>query len=931
LRLVKFVQILESAVLLLMLASSSLCIASPPDAAALPRSSDTPAFCERFLNPPAESRMIKIIHGWPDDSSAQDALIKSLSCQGFGGVVCNVSFSEYLQSETKWTSFTRAVQAAKEAGFSLWLYDEKGYPSGEAGGLVLRGHPEWEAHGLLIADSATESGSITLDLPPGKSFLVAAFPIQAGRVDLARMTNLAAQVRDGKLSWQAPGGRWHLMAVTESRLFEGTHASMSLADHIPYPNLLDPEPVARFLNLTHDAYARRLGNDLGKSFVSTFTDEPSLMSLFLRPMPYRVLPWSSNLAVEFAKRRGRALEPLVPALVVDADPTTGRARYEYWQTVGELVSESYFGQIQQWCEKHHVLSGGHLLMEENLVNQVPLYGDFFRCLRRLDAPSIDCLTSLPEQVPWFIARLASSAAELENRTVTMCETSDHAQRYRPAGDQRQVRTVNEQEIRGTCNRLIVGGIDTITSYYSFAGLSPEQLRRLNDWVGRCCTAVKGGHQVADIAVLYPVESVWPRFTPSRHYANDCSSAARVETVFHDASETLYGAGRDFTYIDSKTLLDAKVEKGVLVHGNLRWRVVVLPSADTLPLEAWENLSGFVRAGGVLIALATLPANSETDFPSARVQTISREIFGVPGEQIHVLTNASGGGGIFVPGGSAGLLPMILNGVLEPDLKLARSRSPLRYSHRRIEGREVYFVINDSSKPCAEEISLGEGEPGEQADPATGSIQAVPRPDRIRLSLPAYGAAIFRIRTAHLPKRLPMRSGEMPGLLVHGLPEVKPLVARGEFVREEIQPDSFAEAGGPAWRVTGTITKDQVDTFLFVRFLYDHALGLMDGDALVVATSVPEGQHAPAQLLVILHEKDGADYLAMTGRLLGAPGHDRTFIPLDRFQLAGWSSDANAHLDLSNITEIRIGWGGYYGKIGENLQFTLSSPARAGAP
>ena len=33
--------------------------------------------------------------------------------------------------------------------------------------------------------------------------------------------------------------------------------------------------------------------------------------------------------------------------------------------------------------------------------------------RRLDAPGIDCLTSLPPEVPWYIARLLASAAEVE--------------------------------------------------------------------------------------------------------------------------------------------------------------------------------------------------------------------------------------------------------------------------------------------------------------------------------------------------------------------------------------------------------------------------------------------------------------------------------------------------------------------------------------
>src|SRR5262249_46854632 len=151
------------------------------------------------------------------------------------------------------------------------------------------------------------------------------------------------------------------------------------------------------------------------------------------------------------KRRGYRLEPIVPDLVLDMGPTCRKHRYDYWHTIAELVSENYFGQIQNWCHGHKILSGGHLLAEESLVGHVPLYGDFLRCARRLDAPSIDCLTSLPAEVPWSIARLMASAAELEEKTVVMCETSDHIQRYRPPGDKRPVRDVSEAEIRGTCN------------------------------------------------------------------------------------------------------------------------------------------------------------------------------------------------------------------------------------------------------------------------------------------------------------------------------------------------------------------------------------------------------------------------------------------------------------------------------------------------
>lgn len=142
-------------------------------------------------------------------------------------------------------------------------------------------------------------------------------------------------------------------------------------------------------------------------------------------------------------------------------------------------------------------------MEEGLTTHVPFYGDFFRCARRLGAPSIDCLTSVPAEVPWFIARMLASAGELEGRRVVMSETSDHGQVWRGPGDNRPKRVVTETEIRGTCNRLIVSGVNAITSYYSFQDLSDDALRRLNEWVGRCCAPLTGGHQVADIALLLP--------------------------------------------------------------------------------------------------------------------------------------------------------------------------------------------------------------------------------------------------------------------------------------------------------------------------------------------------------------------------------------------------------------------------------------------
>ena len=281
------------------------CLAAEPAVAALPPlPGENRPLAERFAEPPPSARILKIIHAQPDQTEAQDRLLTTLAAQGFGGFAGNVAFNGYVDDETKWPAFLRGVNMAKAAGMSLWLYDECGYPSGSARDLTLRGHPEWAARGLLVAETNVCGGPVSLSLPPGKLVLAAALPRRNGAVALDEARDLTSSVVVGQLAWQAPAGDWFVVVMTDDLLYEGTHAAISLAFKKPCIDLLTPEPAARFLEVTHDRYAEKLGKDLGKTFVSTFTDEPSLQNYWFRPMPYRVLPWSLTFEREFRKRRG---------------------------------------------------------------------------------------------------------------------------------------------------------------------------------------------------------------------------------------------------------------------------------------------------------------------------------------------------------------------------------------------------------------------------------------------------------------------------------------------------------------------------------------------------------------------------------------------------------------------------------------------------
>ena len=72
---------------------------------------------------------------------------------------------------------------------------------------------------------------------------------------------------------------------------------------------------------------------------------------------------------------------------------------------------------------------------------------------------------------------------------------------------------------------------------------------------------------------------------------------------------------------------------------------------------------------------------------------------------------------------------MLDGLLEPDVKVAEAKSPLRVTHRRLDDREVYFVINDSAKPWTGQVDFAAAGTGERWNPATGQREEAWLPAR----------------------------------------------------------------------------------------------------------------------------------------------------------------------------------------------------------
>ena len=835
---------------------------------------------ERFANPPASARILPLHHGRPNDKAKADAELATLKRQGFGGFAGNVNFdTNYLENAASWETLRYTLGKARAMGMTFWLYDEKGYPSCAAGGKTLEGHPEWAARAYLVAVTNVPAGCAALPpSPPGRP-----------------VATLRRKSADGKGET--------VYVVTDDYILEGTHVSVSVSHFkYRYPNLLMREPTARFIEITHDAYKRELGPDLLRYTTSTFTDEPSLMTMWMRPMPYLCLPVSDELLAAYAKAAGHPLFEDVPELV-SGEPSGAVAavRHRFWSMVGERVSKNYIGQLTDWATANGILSGGHLLSEESLVSHIPLYGDFFRTMRSFSAPGCDVLTSVPANVPWVTPALPGSAAELNGARRVMSEASDHSQKYRKKGDTRPVYQVSVREIVGSLNRQIWGGVNTFTSYYRWGPFSDVEIRAINEEIGRTVTLMSEGRTAADIALLYPSDALMTGFTPCTGGARG-GGAQRISDTFRRTGRLLFTDGRPFMIVDADALAEAEVRDGALVRGPLAWRTVILPHVGTLPLAAARKLADLVKAGGLVIALGELPVNSERAFPDDALKSLTKGWASLDDTQSEFLVD-------------------FLEACHRPAIRVVRGKADvLRFAHRHTDRGDVFLAMNDSGADWSGAVRL----PGDPAvriwNPRVGLSTSAR--GEIPLDLPAYGAVVLTT------------DGRVEGSLVSGramtfCPHLVPIsrapakanLGKGMHVKAVTTelPDGFT-------RVETELTKSDVDTFAFYRWHYGSSPfpSAAKGVGYTVRALNSNGGSVLSGMFIT--DRDGNQwYKACPVDLSKGGTHEVTAAFASFAPHGGKLKGAVPALTAADVVSVSFGYGGHYGKAGDKIAFEVSAP------
>ncbi|MDT8301569.1 MAG: hypothetical protein RQ760_08795 [Sedimentisphaerales bacterium] len=516
-----------------------------------------------WRNPTAELRPLQIVHGVPVQQ-ANSTGMTALKNLGLGGIVCNVDFSEYMVSEANWETLVRTIEACRKTGLIVWIYDEEGYPSGAAGGLVLKDNPDYEAIALTHDPSRPEP----LALRPA---------------------------------------------------YENTHASNNYHAARRYPNLLDEQAVQCFIKVTHEAYWRLLKGHFGTTVKAFFTDEPSLMAVNIGPLPDDIktnvrvvdpldadvkplpsVPWVRDIPARYRERYGENIMEVRRSLFEGTDEADRRVRQQFWGLISDLVSKRYFGQIRQWAKAHGVASSGHSLWEETPLHHIPLEGDALKALGQMDMPGLDMLSSEPQAViygGWLTASLPASAALFNGGRRVMTEVSDFSQTMAGKGQ------APLTDMMATAGWQAAFGVTEFTLYYDYRQRKNGTYKQYCDFVGRLNAFLREAQPVPRVLLYYPIYDLWGEYIPVAEKLTLDSQSKRMQQIinsFMKLGRRMVKEQISFAVVNHELLASAKVhDKDIWIAGQ-RFEALVMPAAVELPMSGAAVVEQFKANGGKVL-------------------------------------------------------------------------------------------------------------------------------------------------------------------------------------------------------------------------------------------------------------------------------------------------------------------------------------------
>lgn len=538
----------------------------------------------------------QIEHGISNNEEYK-ARITTLKEMGVEGIVVNHPFTaQYLKDPQGWKMLNDAIDFAKDCNMDVWIYDEKGYPSGGAWTYVIDKNVDYQAQGIVCLEKKVKVGdSLEYVLPDDLENIVSCYAVQG------EVTH-PIKFQQNRFVYSADADTT-VYVIAKMILHNGTAAQGNGYEDRPYVNIMDKEAIRCFIEITYGVYFKNIP-DLAEKIDAFFTDEPCLIEGYIIPnreYKYAPVSWVDGFEKEFQKKYGYDILTCAHRLFIGEDCQSKLTRIHYRELVAELVGAAYFGQINAYCKEHGTVLSGHINNEEFIHEHVAYYGNLYTTFDKTGYLGMDCLNGSIEAFmdyrfigSKFIGSLARIRGMSETVMVELCPFQD------------KTRTTDEG-IKAVTSMLYFMGANYLNSYARAENMGNpneycEYIHFLSDMLEDSVNAT-------DIAVFYPVETVQAKYIPIKgthweHYRKNTTEIGWMEDEIRKLAKDIWKNKLDFEFIDSKAILESECKDGKLnIHG-LKFKYIIMPYVEWIPTEVVDKLSKFESRGGKVIWLSS---------------------------------------------------------------------------------------------------------------------------------------------------------------------------------------------------------------------------------------------------------------------------------------------------------------------------------------
>jgi len=669
---------------------------------------------KEFISPSNEYTAVPLWF-WNDDLKEDEIIrqindFKSKGIMGFVihprlGITQNIQYmsDKYLQL------VEIAVEEAEKLGMIVFLYDEASYPSGSAHGMVVEGNPEYASRGLKMIEyncnGETElvfNNVIKNEVRENVSLvsIQAVKKLSEKEIDPGSIEKL--ELNSGKIKFIPPdNGNWSILFFIDTPS-HGTIRGIHFGEDDgepgapPSADILNPDAVRKFINLTHEKYYEKLKKHFGKTIKAIFTDEPGITGRGYIP---GLKPWTGNF-LEYYINNG-CKEQDLPALWFEVGKETEEKRKKYYKVVNRRLQMAYYRQISEWCEQHNIALTGHPEKSEDIG-----------VLKHFQIPCQD--------VVWrWVAPENNLAIEGPNSTMGKC-SSDAA---RHIGRQR-----NGNECFGCCYRNGEKG----TTY----DLPPEDIKWYLDWL-----FVRGVNLIIPHAFFYSVNGekrlnerppdigpnnlYWPHYMIISEYIKRMSwlmtGSINVTEIAvlcgHDylpwkVVKPLFENQIEFNYLEDNLLIsnECTIEEGKIKIKTQSYTTIIVEDSTMICGDTAKKLQNFINKGGnVIIVNEEEVANSNNTHRNVRKEHsnyIGKESVNLNGTlQIK----------------DARCIISTIESIVKKDIILTPENKDIRVSHVIKGDTHFYLMVNEGENAFDGRVKLKTKEKLQKWDAVEGTI------------------------------------------------------------------------------------------------------------------------------------------------------------------------------------------------------------------